>query len=80
MGFSLASLDCRGQGGLSQDVGGVKGTTLNGHILRGLDDAPRNLLFRGIFLDAAQLAGIIMAMPEVDGDRVGAFGGSQGGG
>jgi cephalosporin-C deacetylase len=80
MGFSIASLDCRGQGGLSQDVGGVMGTTLNGHIIRGLDDSPHNLLFRNIFLDAAQLAGIVMTMPDVDENRVGAFGGSQGGG
>ena len=80
MGFSLVALDCRGQGGLSQDVGGVLGTTLNGHIIRGLDGTPRSLLFRHIFLDAAQLAGILMAMPEVDAQRVGAFGGSQGGG
>jgi len=80
LGFSLVALDCRGQGGLSQDLGGVVGTTLNGHIIRGLDDAPRNLLFRHIFLDAAQLAGILMEMPEVDAQRVGAFGGSQGGG
>jgi cephalosporin-C deacetylase len=80
LGFSVAALDCRGQGGLSEDTGGVKGTTLRGHIIRGLDDTPDNLLFRHIFLDAAELARIIMDMPDVDPDRVGATGGSQGGG
>jgi cephalosporin-C deacetylase len=79
-GFSVAALDVRGQGGLSEDVGGVKGNTLNGHIIRGLDDGPDSLLFRAIFLDCAQLARIVMGMPEVDADRVGATGGSQGGG
>jgi cephalosporin-C deacetylase len=79
-GFSIAALDCRGQGGSSEDTGGVKGTTYRGHIVRGLDDHPDNLLFRHIYLDTAQLAGIVMAMPEVDKARVGAFGGSQGGG
>jgi cephalosporin-C deacetylase len=79
-GFSVAALDCRGQGGLSEDVGGVKGNTQRGHIIRGLDDAPEKLLFRQIFLDTAQLARIVMGMPEVDEDRVGATGGSQGGG
>lgn len=79
-GFSVAALDCRGQGGLSEDVGGVKGNTFRGHIIRGLDDTPEKLLFRSIYLDCAQLAGIVMSMPEVDEDRVGAFGGSQGGG
>jgi cephalosporin-C deacetylase len=79
-GFTVAALDCRGQGGLSEDVGGVKGNTLRGQIIRGLEDSPKDLLFRHIFLDAAQLAGIVMAMPEVDENRVGAMGYSQGGG
>ena len=79
-GYSVAALDCRGQGGESEDVGGVRGTTYRGHIIRGLDDAPEKLLFRQIYLDCAQLAGIVMGMPEVDAARVGATGGSQGGG
>jgi cephalosporin-C deacetylase len=82
-GFTVAAMDCRGQGGASQDSGGVSGNTLHGHIIRGLQDAldgkPENLLFRQIFLDCAQLAGIIMDMPDVDERRVGALGGSQGG-
>ena len=79
-GFICASLDCRGQGGRSEDVGGVVGNTLHGHIIRGLDnEEPEKLLFHDIFLDCAQLARIMMAMPEVDEKRVGAVGGSQGG-
>ena len=69
-GFSVAALDCRGQGGLSEDNGGVIGNTLHGHIIRGLDEAlngsPQKLLFRQIFLDTAQLAKIVMEMPDVD--------------
>src|SRR5207253_1898805 len=79
-GFSVAALDCRGQAGLSEDPGGVRGNTLRGHIIRGLADSPDKLLFRQIYLDCAQLAAIVMAMPEVDAGRVGATGGSQGGG
>lgn len=79
LGYSVFAMDCRGQGGKSEDVGGVKGTTIRGHIVRGLDDHPDQLLFRDIFLDTAQLAGIAMSMPEVDPARVGAMGGSQGG-
>jgi cephalosporin-C deacetylase len=82
-GYTVAALDCRGQGGLSQDVGGTAGNTFHGHIIRGLDDAlsgtPEKLLFRQIFLDTAQLAKIVMEMPEVDPDRVGVAGQSQGG-
>ena len=82
-GFTVAALDCRGQAGLSEDRGGVTGNTLHGQIIRGLNDAlqgsPEKLLFHQIFLDAAQLAKIIMEMPDVDTDRVGVTGGSQGG-
>jgi len=82
-GYSVAALDCRGQGGLSEDVGGVHGNTHHGQIIRGLNEAvvgaPHKLLFRQIFLDTAQLAKIVMEMPEVDPDRVGAMGASQGG-
>lgn len=79
-GFSVAALDCRGQGGLSEDVGGVKGNTHRGHIIRGLDDAAEKLYYRNVFLDTAMLARIVMDMPEVDPERVGATGASQGGG
>jgi hypothetical protein len=41
---------------------------------------PDQLLFRQIYLDTAQLADIVMEMPEVDENRVGAIGSSQGGG
>ena len=34
-GFCIASMDCRGQGGLSEDVGGVKGTTYTTPFIRG---------------------------------------------
>ena len=78
-GFSVFSMDCRGQGGSSEDVGGVKGNTLHGHIIRGLDDEPANLLFRHIFLDTAELVRIVMSMDEVDEKRIGVTGASQGG-
>jgi len=79
-GFTVAALDCRGQGGLSEDRGGVVGNTLRGHIIRGLEGPPEKMLFRQMFLDTAQLAGIVMGMDDVDETRVGATGGSQGGG
>lgn len=82
-GYTVAALDCRGQGGLSQDNSDVAGNTFRGHIVRGLADAlqgrPEKLLFRQIFLDTAQMARIVMDMSDVDAARVGATGGSQGG-
>ena len=83
-GFMVAAMDCRGQGGLSEDAGGVHGNTLHGHIIRGLTDGlegnAEKLLYRSIFLDAAQLAKIMIEMPESDETRVYATGWSQGGG
>jgi cephalosporin-C deacetylase len=79
-GFTVAALDCRGQAGNSEDVGGVIGNTYKGQIIRGLDSGPEKLLFRQIYLDCAQLAGLVMQLPEVDATRVAAMGGSQGGG
>jgi cephalosporin-C deacetylase len=82
-GFTVAALDCRGQAGLSNDNSNVTGNTLHGHIIRGLEDALKGslekMLFRQVFLDTAQLARIVMEMPEVDADRIGVMGGSQGG-
>ncbi|WP_151737790.1 acetylxylan esterase [Paenibacillus tengchongensis] len=79
-GFSVLAMDCRGQGGLSEDNLAVQGTTIRGHIIRGIDDPdPDNLYYRNVFLDTAQTARILMSMPEVDPARVGAYGCSQGG-
>jgi cephalosporin-C deacetylase len=79
-GFTVAALDCRGQGGLSEDCGGVSGNTWHGHIIRGLNGQPDKMLFRQIFLDTVQLTNIVMNMPGIDPDRVAVAGGSQGGG
>lgn len=78
-GFCVAAMDCRGQGGRSHDDHSVLGTTLRGHIIRGLDDSPEKLYYRRVFLDTAQLARIVMGFDEVDATRVAAMGGSQGG-
>jgi len=80
LGYTVAALDCRGQGGLSEDIGGVTGWTLRGHIVRGLGDDTDKLYYRHVYLDTALLARIVMEMDDVDENRVGAMGGSQGGG
>lgn len=79
-GFAVASMDCRGQGGSSEDGGSYQGMTLRGHIVRGLEGAPEQMYFRNVFLDTAQLARVVADFDEVDPKRLGATGGSQGGG
>lgn len=77
-GYLVLAMDVRGQGGGSEDVGGVRGTTLRGHIVRGLEGPPADLLYRHIFLDTAQLARI--AIELTGGGPILATGASQGGG
>ncbi|QYY36273.1 acetylxylan esterase [Ruficoccus sp. ZRK36] len=78
-GYTVAALDCRGQGGLSEDTVSTRGNTLHGHIIKGLDDEPEKMYYRNVFLDTALLAKIVMGFEWVDETRVGSNGGSQGG-
>lgn len=79
-GIAVAYLDARGQAGLSQDVGGVVGTTYTTPFIRGLDGECDDLLMRDVFLDTAKLAKIVMDLDYVDENRVAVMGVSQGGG
>jgi len=79
-GITVIAMDCRGQGGLSEDNLVTKGPTLRGHIIRGIQDPnPDRLYYRNVFLDTVQTVRILMAMEHVDENRVGVFGMSQGG-
>lgn len=79
-GFCVASMDCRGQGGRSRDIIDVAGPTLQGHIIRGLEDGRDHLMYRYLFLDTVQLTRIVKDFSEVDDSRLAATGQSQGGG
>ncbi|MBS7298004.1 MAG: acetylxylan esterase [Eubacteriales bacterium] len=78
-GYVVAFMDVRGQGGYSEDVGGVAGTTFSNPFIRGIDGDKHDLLMRDVYLDTALLAKIIMNMDCVDEKRVATTGGSQGG-
>ena len=79
-GYVVAALDTRGQGGESEDVGGVRGTTFTTPFMRGIDGEKHDLYLRDVFLDTALMAKIIMGLDYVDENRVAVMGGSQGGG
>jgi len=80
-GYAVLALDVRGQMGRSDDNLFVSGNTYRGHIIRGLSGGdPEKLFFRNVYLDTAKTARILMSMEFVDETRVGATGGSQGGG
>lgn len=78
-GMAIARLDCRGQGGTSEDVGGYKGNTMYYHFTRGLEDEnPHNMYYRDVFLDTVIMTRIIMSLPYIDENRISVIGGSQG--
>lgn len=78
-GIAVFALDVRGQGGESTDPGGLPGNTQRGHIVRGVEGDPEDLFYRQVFLDTAAVVRMAAAHPEIDADRLGATGASQGG-
>lgn len=79
-GITVLAMDCRGQGGLSEDNLSAKGTTLKGHIIRGVDEEdPDKLYYRNVFLDLAQTVRILLTLDQVDSEKIAVHGCSQGG-
>ena len=78
-GIAVVALDVRGQGGESTDPGGLPGNTQRGHIVRGIEGEPDDVMYRQIFLDTATVVRVISALPRIDSGRLGAHGASQGG-
>ncbi len=75
-GFSVAALDCRVRWafrGYRRCVGQYASWSYHQGACRSHQRFSQQLLFRQIFLDTAQLAQIVMEMPDVDPDRVGAL-------
>ncbi|WP_375450170.1 acetylxylan esterase [uncultured Devosia sp.] len=82
-GRAVFVMDTRGQGS-----GGSHGETPDpvgsdpahaGYMTRGIAD-PKSYFYRRVFTDAVRAVAALRTRPEVDADRVGAVGGSQGGG
>lgn len=80
MGFSLIALDCPGQGGKSEDLGGRIGTTVAGHLVNGLDGNPEDMYYVQLAQDMSLLCRIIEQLEDIDVERIYANGASQGAG
>lgn len=78
LGYSVLAMDCRGQGGKSEDLGGASGTTVGGHIINGLDDSVDNMYYRKVYLDGYILSKIAMELPHTDINKLITFGKGQG--
>ena len=78
LGYSVVAMDCRGQGGKSQDVGGTKGSTVSGHLILGLDDEINNMYYVKVYLDAYILSKIVEKFEKTDVNKMISFGRGQG--
>lgn len=80
MGCAVVALDCPGQGGQSQDVGGFLGSTVAGHLAAGLEGPADGLYYVRLHQDIRILCNIVRACGLFDPFRVFVNGASQGGG
>ncbi|MFC4653153.1 acetylxylan esterase [Lactococcus nasutitermitis] len=79
-GNVVLALDCRGQGGPSEDNTKTSGMTMKGLIVRGIEEGYENLYYVCQYMDLASAAKIFMALDYVDETNITARGASQGGG
>lgn len=79
MGYNIFAMDSRGQGGKSQDNIKTNGSTLTGHIMKGVTEGPNNLAFTKIFSDTIFLVELARSLANVDTNKMYSFGASQGG-
>lgn len=80
MGMALIAMDCPGQAGRSEDVGGFQGTTVSGHLIAGLDGPAEDMYYVRVYQNIRILCRIVREMEGVDLSRIYVNGGSQGGG
>lgn len=80
MGMALIAMDCPGQAGYSEDVGGFLGTTVSGHIIAGLDGPLERMYYVRLHQNIRILCRLVRELDGIDTSRVFVNGGSQGGG
>ncbi len=77
--YAVLAIDIRGQSGESSDTGSYPGGHAPGYMTIGVGD-PRTYYYRAVYVDALRAVELLTTRPEVDPERLGIAGGSQGGG
>ena len=78
-GYAVFAVDVRGQSGVSTDPGAYSMGHVRGWMTKGILDE-REYYYRGVYVDCVRAIDVLCAQPEVDAERIGVTGGSQGGG
>ena len=78
-GIAVFSMECRGQMGDSTDSFGVQNHIRNCNLIRGVM-TPEDLYYKKVFLDALDLMDIVMEFDDININKIGTMGYSQGGG
>lgn len=79
MGCAIVALECPGQGGPGEDLGGYKGTTVSGHIVAGLDGPAKDMYYVRLHQNIRILCRIVRELEGIDQSRIFVNGASQGG-
>jgi cephalosporin-C deacetylase len=79
LGFSVFAVDVRGQGGQSADYARYEPGNMKGHMMKGIGDK-FGYYFRFAYMDCYRAVSYALGRKDVDGNRVGVMGSSQGGG
>lgn len=80
LGMAVLAMECPGQGGRSQDMGGRKGTMASDHIIMGVDGPAEDMYYVQTFLDTCLVVRLAQMLPGLDKERIYVNGASQGAG
>jgi cephalosporin-C deacetylase len=78
-GYAVIAVDVRGQSGDSSDPGNYPGGHVSGWMTQGIT-SPESYYYRGAYVDCVRALDFAVGRPEVDPNRIGVLGVSQGGG
>lgn len=79
IGYAVLAMDCRGQGGNSQDIHTTNGPTCAGYVMKGIQDSVDDMYYRFVYIDALIVSKIAEKLNNIDKEQMITFGEGQGG-